>query len=66
VHLVADEGVEKAVVDRLRGEGHQVDYVAELAPSMRDEAVLTMANEKKALLITREARPFWLMGRPGL
>jgi hypothetical protein len=34
VNLLADEGVDRAVVERLREDGHDVLYVAELAPSI--------------------------------
>jgi hypothetical protein len=40
VNLVADEGVDRAVVERLRQDGHEVIYVAELSPSVSDEEVL--------------------------
>ena len=35
MRLVADEGVDKAIVDRLRSDGHEVHYVAEVAPVSR-------------------------------
>lgn len=34
MNLLADEGVDRAIVDRLRQEGHDVVYVAELSPSL--------------------------------
>jgi GrpB-like predicted nucleotidyltransferase (UPF0157 family) len=40
VNLVADEGVDRPVVERLRLDGHEVVYVAELSPSVPDEEVL--------------------------
>ncbi|MHB1318998.1 MAG: DUF5615 family PIN-like protein, partial [Anaerolineae bacterium] len=42
--LVADEGVDAAIVARLRADGHDVVYVAELSPSITDGAVLELAN----------------------
>jgi len=44
VILVADEGVDGAVVERLRRDGHDVLYVAELSPSaqMRNRALLRL------------------------
>jgi predicted nuclease of predicted toxin-antitoxin system len=54
VNLLADEGVELAVVERLRQDGHDVLYVAELAPSVADEDVLREANARGALLITAD------------
>lgn len=54
MNLVADEGVDRAVVERLRREGHDVVYVAELSPSITDEEVLRRANARNALLITAD------------
>jgi predicted nuclease of predicted toxin-antitoxin system len=52
VNLVADESVEQDIVARLRADGHDVLYVAELAPSITDDAVLDEANVRTALLVT--------------
>jgi len=52
--ILADEGVDKAIVDRLRLDGNQVMYVAEMAPSISDDAVLDIANKESALLITSD------------
>src|SRR5262249_24681639 len=43
MNLMADEGLERAVVERLRADGHSVRWVAELAPSVPDEEVLRLA-----------------------
>jgi hypothetical protein len=40
VNLAADEGVDRPVVERLRQDGHDVVYVAELSPSLPDDEVL--------------------------
>jgi hypothetical protein len=40
MNFVADESVDRLIVERLRREGYQVSYVAELEPGMLDEAVL--------------------------
>jgi uncharacterized protein DUF5615 len=40
VNLVADEGVDRPVVERLRQDGHHIVYVAELSSSVGDEEVL--------------------------
>ena len=52
--LLADEGVDRPIVDQLRQAGHQVFYVAEMDPSISDERVLELANEQGALLITAD------------
>lgn len=49
MNLVADEGVDRPVVERLRRDGHEVVYVAELSPSVADEEVLRHANAGNAL-----------------
>lgn len=54
MNLLADEGVDRAVVERLRQDGHAVHYVAELSPSVGDEEVLRQANVRGALLVTAD------------
>lgn len=52
MNLLADESVERQIVERLRLDGHEVLYVAEMEPSIGDDVVLERANEKAALLVT--------------
>jgi predicted nuclease of predicted toxin-antitoxin system len=53
LNLLADEGVDRQIVARLREEGHDVSYVAEMEPGIPDENVLALANrEARALLTT--------------
>ncbi|SRR5260221_7709327 len=52
--LLADESVDRQIVERLRLEGHDTVYVAELSPSITDELVLQEANSRNALLITED------------
>ena len=54
MNFLADEGVDRQIVERLRQSGHEVLYVAEIEPSISDEEVLHWANEKNALLITAD------------
>ena len=54
MNLLADESVDRPVVDRLRQQDHDVVYVAELSPSMADDQVLQYANERNALLVTAD------------
>lgn len=54
MNLVADEGVDAQIVNRLRGEGHKVVYIAELDPGIDDELVLSLAGRSGALLITAD------------
>ena len=52
--LVADESVDKAIVDRLRHDGYETTYVAELTPSVSDEQVLYEASQRGAILLTED------------
>ncbi|TFU14395.1 DUF5615 family PIN-like protein [Thermus tengchongensis] len=52
--LLADEGVDAPIVGRLRGEGHEVLYVAEMRPGIKDPEVLALAREEGALLLTTD------------
>lgn len=52
--LPADESVDRQIVDRLRGDGHQVDSIAELRPGADDAEVLGVANRQDSVLITAD------------
>lgn len=52
MNLVADEGVDKPIVDALRQHGFSVLYFAEYAPSSPDTAVLAISNRDDTLLLT--------------
>ncbi|MEE4275682.1 MAG: DUF5615 family PIN-like protein [Thermoleophilia bacterium] len=54
MRLLADEGVEAGVVARLRAEGHDLLYIAELAPGITDDAVLDLAAAEERLLLTAD------------
>jgi predicted nuclease of predicted toxin-antitoxin system len=54
MNFLADESVDRPVVDRLREDGHDVLSVAEMEPSLADETVLAMANQRDALLLTAD------------
>ncbi len=40
MNILADESVDSPIVARLRRDGHQVGYVAEMNPGIADEEVL--------------------------
>src|SRR5947209_11009542 len=50
--IVADEGIEKPIVIKLRAEGHHVIHIAEVAPRSTDLKILQFAKQEEALLIT--------------
>lgn len=50
--LLADESIDRQIVDRLRQEGYSVLYVAEMDPGISDDEVLDAANKFDAVLLT--------------
>lgn len=54
MNLVADESVDRQIVDRLRHDGHTVWYVAEMDPGIDDQSVLAVANREGAVLVTSD------------
>ena len=52
--FVADESVDRQIANRIRGDGHEVVCVSEIRPGIPDEAVLALANERHALLVTAD------------
>jgi len=54
VKFLADENVDKPIVERLRKDGHIVLSVLEMEPSIPDEEVIHRANQESALLLTAD------------
>lgn len=54
MNFLADEGVDRQIVERLRIEGYSVLYVAEMQPGISDDVVLDIANQHSALLLTAD------------
>jgi predicted nuclease of predicted toxin-antitoxin system len=54
VNFLADESVDGPIVLRLRQDGHDVLYVAEMEPGISDEIILDRGNQHQALLITND------------
>jgi predicted nuclease of predicted toxin-antitoxin system len=54
VNFLADESVDRQIVDHLRQDGHHVWYVAEMEPGVSDDAVFDLANREEALLLTAD------------
>ena len=52
--LVADESVDRPVIDRLRLDGHVVTAVAEVCPGATDPDVLQLATASGVVLITSD------------
>jgi hypothetical protein len=55
MNLLADESIDRQIVDRLRQDGHLVHYVAEMDPGISDETVLRLANREATVLLTTDA-----------
>ena len=49
MNFVADEGLDRPIVERLRRDGHLVSYIAEMEAGTSDEAVLQFATSQNAL-----------------
>jgi predicted nuclease of predicted toxin-antitoxin system len=54
VKILADEGVDYPIVERLRQRGHWVWYVAEMEPGIYEDVVLDLANREGAVLLTAD------------
>jgi len=54
MNFVADEGVDRQIVTRLREERHAVWYVAEMERGILDDTVLEQTNQSEAVLITAD------------
>jgi predicted nuclease of predicted toxin-antitoxin system len=54
MNLLADESVDRPIVERLRHEGHTVHYIAEMEPGISDDEVLEIANNEASPLLTAD------------
>ena len=54
MRFLADESLDFQIVSRLRQDGCDVLYVAEMAPGISDSEVLGLANSNAALLLTAD------------
>jgi predicted nuclease of predicted toxin-antitoxin system len=52
--LLADENVETALVEWLRGTGHDVKWAAEVFPACPDEDILRVADSESRILLTND------------
>lgn len=52
--LVCDADVDAPLVQHLRDAGHEVTSIADVNPGSTDEEVLEIANQRGAVLITRD------------
>lgn len=54
MRILADENIDRQIIDRLRDGGHEVLAISELDPSIDDEAVLARSNKEVAILLTAD------------
>ena len=54
MNFLADESVDRQIVDALREDDHAVLYVTEMDPGISDEEVLDKAEKGSAILITAD------------
>jgi predicted nuclease of predicted toxin-antitoxin system len=54
VNFLADESVDRPIVERLRRMGHATRAVAEMTPGIADHFVLRLANADGAMLLTAD------------
>ena len=54
MNLLADESVDRPIVDALRQDGHAVRYIAEMDLGVSDDVVLDLANQEADLLLTAD------------
>lgn len=52
MNFIADEGVDRIIVEHLRKRGFAVRYIAEMCPGSTDEKVLCLANASAEILLT--------------
>lgn len=54
MNLLADEGIDKPIVDLLRSNGFDVIYILETNQGADDEFILEMANADERILLTQD------------
>jgi predicted nuclease of predicted toxin-antitoxin system len=54
MRFLANENVEQPVVGWLRGAGHDVTHVSDVAPGATDQEILLLANREDRLLLTND------------
>jgi hypothetical protein len=52
VIFLADENVDRQIVEGLRLDSHEVAYIAEMSPGIMDETVLAESRNSASILIT--------------
>ena len=66
MNILADENIDRGIVERLRQDGHAVEWIADLSPSVPDEDVLARASQSGSILVTEDKDFGELIYRRGL
>ena len=54
MRFLADEGIDRQIVDTRRESGYSVSYVAETSPGIPDSEVLRRSHKREEILITSD------------
>jgi len=54
MRILADENIDRQIVDRLRQDGHDVWYIPEMQSGISDDLILDRANQEMAILLTAD------------
>ena len=54
MRIVADKSIDGQIAERLRRDGHEVLFIAEMEPGVEDEVVLARSREQDAVLLTAD------------
>lgn len=52
--FLADENIDRQIIEALRADGHAVLSVAEMAPGISDDTVLASSNDSESILLTAD------------
>jgi predicted nuclease of predicted toxin-antitoxin system len=52
--FLADENIDKSIVEHLRRQGHIILYVSEMKSSISDDEIIKQANQENAILLTAD------------
>ena len=63
--LLLDENVDQPIARRLRRDGHEILCASEMEPGVPDDVVLSLANERGAVLVTGDKHFGELVFRDG-
>jgi predicted nuclease of predicted toxin-antitoxin system len=54
LRILADENVEPEIIERLRNEGHDVEWISDVSPGTDDDRVMDLADAESRVLLTQD------------